>query len=384
MGAKKMAIIAAGVIVLGSIVYFGFLSGGSSASAEPLANKPASAKVSNKVVAQAKVLPQQSAALSIRTAGTVAAVAVSEGDTVAAGQVLVRLASDQQAAAVAQAAANVKRAQARLGELKAGARSQEIASAEASVAAAQAEFLRVQSGADETQIITAKAEAANAEAALRQAQADYDRAGGVLAAGIGASPVSLRLEQSTNNFQAAQARLTYLMSMPRPSDLAVAKAEVQRAQSQLDLLRAGARNEAIMVAEADVDSAEAALAQARAALADTELRAPFAGVVAAMDARQGEQVSPAAAIVRLANMSNLELETTDLTEVQVVRVKVGDAVVVTVDALPGLEIPATVSRIRSLGETRQGDIVYRVTVKPGQLDARMRWNMTALVTIEAK
>jgi len=65
-------------------------------------------------------------------------------------------------------------------------------------------------------------------------------------------------------------------------------------------------------------------------------------------------------------------------------VKAGDTTTISVDALPGVELAGTVARIRSLGENRQGDIVYRVTVRPSQTDERLCWNMTAMVSIGAK
>ena len=57
---------------------------------------------------------------------------------------------------------------------------------------------------------------------------------------------------------------------------------------------------------------------------------------------------------------------------------------VTFDALPGLELSGHVSRIKPFGDSRQGDIVYTVVVAPDQRDARLRWNMTAKVTIGVK
>lgn len=107
-------------------------------------------------------------------------------------------------------------------------------------------------------------------------------------------------------------------------------------------------------------------------------------MVAALDAKVGEQVVAGAPVVRLADLSAWEIETTDLTEVQVVKLVVGDSTTITVDALPGVEMAGTVVRIRSLGENRQGDVVYRVTVRPSQSDARLRWNMTAMVSVGAK
>ena len=39
------------------------------------------------------------------------------------------------------------------------------------------------------------------------------------------------------------------------------------------------------------------------------------------------------------------------------------------------------SQIRPYGNTRQGDIVYTVIITPDQQDERLRWNMTAKVSI---
>jgi hypothetical protein len=39
-------------------------------------------------------------------------------------------------------------------------------------------------------------------------------------------------------------------------------------------------------------------------------------------------------------------------------------------------------RITGYGESKQGDIVYKVTVSLDKYDERLRWNMTAKVNIE--
>ncbi len=76
-----------------------------------------------------------------------------------------------------------------------------------------------------------------------------------------------------------------------------------------------------------------------------------------------------------------QVETTDLTELSIAKVQDGDAVMLTFDALPGLELPGKVQRVKGYGENHQGDIVYRVIVQPDRLDPRLRWNMTASVAI---
>jgi HlyD family secretion protein len=43
-----------------------------------------------------------------------------------------------------------------------------------------------------------------------------------------------------------------------------------------------------------------------------------------------------------------------------------------------------VSRIKPLGENKQGDMTYVVIVAPDLVDPRFRWNMTASVAIEPR
>ncbi|HEU5101339.1 MAG TPA: RND transporter, partial [Roseiflexaceae bacterium] len=64
------------------------------------------------------------------------------------------------------------------------------------------------------------------------------------------------------------------------------------------------------------------------------------------------------------------------------RVQVGGQATVTFDAIPDLDLLGTVSGIRMLGENKQGDITYTVTIKLDHQDPRLRWNMTAAVLIE--
>ncbi len=384
----------------------------------------------NRVLVDGRVVPAQRAELSLAASGILAEILVAEGDQVEAGQPLLRLQAAQQQAAVAQAQAQLARAEARLAELKAGAQAQEVESANAVLAQAQARLDRVQSGAlpaEEAvaraalaeaqaalqgvldgprgqQIIAVQAEVANAEAAQRQAQAAYDRVAGL--ADIGARPESAQLEQATNAVNAARARLADLNQGASASEVAVSRARVQRAQAQLDLLsatnpaavaeaeaavrqaqaqlallEAGVRPETIAVAEADVAAAQAGLAQAEAALANAELRAPFAGVVAALNASLGEQIVAGVPVISLADLSRWQIETEDLTEFNVVGVQAGDKVTLTFDALPDLAKEGVVNRIRPIGQNNRGDIVYTLVIDPAQHDERLLWNMTAVVEI---
>ncbi len=307
-------------------------------------------KAADDVVAEAQVVPVRGASLSFTTGGVAAEVPTHEGDRVAAGQVLIRLASARQAAArVAQAEAALERARARLAELRAGARPEEVAVARAAADGAEQ---RVQ----------------QAESALRLAGADLQRAeqlynDGILARG-----------------QVEQARATYETAS---SELEAARAELRRARAQLDLTTQGVRPETLAAAEADLASAAAARLEAIAALTETELRAPFAGTVAALEIKANEFVTPGAPVVYLADTSGWMVETTDLTELGVARIREGDLATMTFDALPDLTLTGHVTGIKTHGENRQGDIVYTVTIRPDRHEPRLYWNMTASVAIKA-
>ncbi len=320
-----------GLMLVGTVFALAGCGATPPAPATPTAAAKA-VRASNRIVAEGKVVPVKFANLGMATGGIVAEVLVKEGDRADANQPLVRVASAQQKAAVANAEASLRRAQ----------------------AARQKVF----QGADDNLLTAARADLANAGATLKQAQAAYDRAGGAGNPFAGMLPTSLQLEQAYNSYSAAKARLDTLQSPPRAADIAAADADIAVAQADLD--------------------------RAKAALTDTELRAPFAGTIATVDAKVGEQVAPGAPIIRLADFTAWEIQTTDLTEINIVKVQVGDAATLTFDAIPGLELPGKVARIKALGENRQGDIVYTVTVTPDKLDERLRWNMTAKVSIEPK
>ena len=389
-------------------------------------------RASNEIIVDGVVVPVRSAALNLTSGGIVDEILVSEGAPVSAGEPILRLHAARQQAAVAQAQATLGAAEARLAELTAGPRSQEIEAAAAAVDAANAQIdrlnagastediaaaqavldgaeanlQRVREGASQQQLIAARNNVANAEASLRLAQAAYDRVSSQ--PDIGARPESLQLEQATNAYNAAQAQLQDLQqgataaeiaaaqatvrqaqaqldsvrAPARPADLASAQAELRRAQAQLDLLEAGARPESAAAAEADVASARAAVQQAQAALDETVLTAPFAGTVAQMTPAVGESVSPGVPVVQLADLTEWQIETDDLTELDVVRVSEGAEVQLRFDALPGVELTGHVSQIKPIGVNKQGDITYTVVIIPDEFNDQLRWNMTAAVTIQ--
>ena len=117
----------------------------------------------------------------------------------------------------------------------------------------------------------------------------------------------------------------------------------------------------------------------RAALANAEVRAPFAGTITNLDLKVGEFSASGKPVVTVADSSQWVVKTKDLTEIDVVNIKEGQPVSVKFDAIPGKEFKGNVLSIAENYTENQGDIVYKVTVLLTDKDAAMRWGMTAEV-----
>jgi HlyD family secretion protein len=260
------------------------------------------------------------------------------------------------------------------GDLPRARRDQEVAAQRAVVDAEQ--------GMRQAELALAQARQAEvsglqtAEAQLRQAQADL--------AETSAPAKADALAAAEAQVARAQASLAALGGSERAGQLGAAEAGVREAQANLDQLAAPARELDLAVALARVSQAEVALRQAEYDLEKATLRAPFAGVVGAVNLDLGEAASPnsANAAVVLADTSAWQVETSDLSERDVVRIALGDPATLTFEAVPGLSLPGTVTSIEPLGTDSFGDISYTVVITPGSWDERLRWQMSATVTVE--
>ena len=142
--------------------------------------------------------------------------------------------------------------------------------------------------------------------------------------------------QAEANLELARAALADLQ--PDNQEIALARQQVEDAELQISKLEAGRdqldeeRREArIAAAESRIVSAETALQASQIALADTELRAPFGGVIVGLNVNAGEEVSPRQFVMSLADTSEWELVTLDLDELSVVNLSEGDGVSVVFD-----------------------------------------------------
>ena len=135
-------------------------------------------------------------------------------------------------------------------------------------------------------------------------------------------------------------------------------------------------------ADARVQQAQVALELAQINLAEGTLTAPFDGTIASIRVIPGEFVPSDQAIVTLASLNALQLETTDLRERDIAQVKIGALVNISIEALND-SFTGYVISISPMANAVGGDVVFKVTIAFDKQPENLLWGMTAEVTIEA-
>lgn len=167
----------------------------------------------------------------------------------------------------------------------------------------------------------------------------------------------------------------------KKSSLLIAKNAFNQASRDLDLTKAGTDPYKIKAQTAIVAQAEAQVASAKAGLAKTVIVAPFRGVVSTVDLSLGETASIGKTVVSMLAVDGFEVDA-NVPEVDIVKIKVGAEVGVTLDAY-GKDIlfPAIVTRINPTATTVGTVPVYTVIVTFSGKDNRIRQGMTANIQI---
>jgi HlyD family secretion protein len=184
--------------------------------------------------------------------------------------------------------------------------------------------------------------------------------------------------------------LNNLQGEPGDLDLAIAEANLAYAQALLDWATLdledktdGPDSDDMELAQARLENAQAQVAAAQSALDDLELKAPFAGTISAVYVRANEWVNSGQPVILIGDLEALQVETTDLNEIDVARIFVGSNVTVTFDALPDIVVDGTVVRIAPKASEGSG-VNYTVIIELSEIPEGLLWDMTAFVDIEVK
>lgn len=346
------------------------------------------------------------------TGGTVAAVDVSVGDAVRAGDRLLLLdATDLERAAkraelavaaaqndledvmsaataseLAVAEANLLEAQENLADVLAGPSDAEIAAARSSLAAAQSTYSELTAGPSQDELTQLSASMKQAEIAVAEAQSAYNQIAWKNDAGASSEAATLQsatielesaraayaessaaadasdLQSTVSSIRSAQVTLEDLLASPTAAEIAAAKAQVTDAQATLDDLRDGPDATNQRGAEIALEQALIDLEEAYATLQAATVAAPIDGTVMAVDVAAGDKVSSGATVVTLADPSQLEL-TISVAELDIPRVTLGQQAQVEIDALAGQVFGGEVAQIAPASDASASSVSYPVTIR---------------------
>ncbi|MEJ2758095.1 MAG: efflux RND transporter periplasmic adaptor subunit [Anaerolineales bacterium] len=171
-----------------------------------------------------------------------------------------------------------------------------------------------------------------------------------------------------------------------------AEVGIRSAEAQLDSANAALEQteESEFATEYDVDAARAAVKIAEAGLeqaqlnwANTHLFSPIAGTIIDIFANPGEVISPGAPVFLIADLKTLQIQTTDLNEVDVAKIDIGSSAEVVLDALPDTIAYGKVSEI-SLRNEQVAGVYYTVTIELEDIPEGLLWGMSAFVKIETE
>jgi len=153
-----------------------------------------------------------------------------------------------------------------------------------------------------------------------------------------------------------------------------AEGSLKQAEDQLAFKKAGPRKEDVSSYQAQVKKAEASVDLIQNQISDSVLIAPRKGIITEINGEVGELATPSKAFVSMITADNFEIKA-NISEVDIAKVKIGDEVSITFDALgPDQEFVGKIVEIDPAQTEVSGVIYYKVTamftadaqiIKPG-------------------
>ncbi len=343
------------------------------------------------VVAEGKLKPIHAANLTFQARGTVEEINVKIGDAVTKGDVLARLSNfDIALAQLTAATLELTQAQQafdtlnRTGGANLAAAWTAYQDAQVARAEAQKEWDDINPTDIQNRIDDQQATVNDREKDMQDAQDEFDKYKDLDQDNSKRKDAENKLRAAQKNYNDAAAELEKIQ---RESDgaraaLDSALAAESEAKHQYELSSAGVNQDQLALAQARLDNAKAQVASAEEALNNYQIAAPFDGVVAEVNVEVGDQVTAETRAVSVVDASSWIVETTDVTELEVVKLEVGQKVAITADALPEVEMKGVVGEISQSSYIQSGDVIFTVRIQVGEVDPRVKWGMTVEATFE--
>lgn len=282
-------------------------------------------------VATGKLDARHTSDIGPEVGGIVDTLAVSAGDRVARGDVLAELRPRDAKIAIDKATAQVR--------------------------TLENEFRQVKSGPTAAEVDAAAARVDGAESRLQQAERELERAERLNAQGLMTDAEfeqkRTAVEQADSQLASARAELERLRELPRPEKVGVARARLQQARIE----RTQAENN----------------------LEKTTLRAPFDGLILAVEADPGERAGPGQTVVRVADMDTTEVYA-EIDEDYFGRLETGQSATLIFPSMPEQTFSATLRQIGPEIDSDRG--IIGVHLDPESLPEKAFPGLTVDVNIE--
>ncbi|MFZ0430733.1 MAG: efflux RND transporter periplasmic adaptor subunit [Acidobacteriota bacterium] len=289
---------------------------------------------------------------------------VSEGDTVAPGQLVAVIEPKELKADLDFYASNAEQTTAQVAESEAQLKFQE---AQLSSQIRQAE----------ANLGAARAQLAQAEADLEEAKLTFQREDDLYRRGVDAKQL---YDQARTARDAAEARVDSLKKQVQAAEASVTLAETH--QDQVVAQRA-----AVQATRKQVGAASAQQQKARVRLGYTEIRAPIGGIVDKRISLQGEVVNPGQAIVTLIDPDGLWVRA-DVEETYIDRIRLGDKLKVTLPSGAQREgtvfyraVDADYATQRDVSRTKRDIKTFEIRLRCDNHDRGLAVGMTVYVTL---
>jgi HlyD family secretion protein len=345
---------------------------------QPTATPTQVAAVSpDQVVAEGRLEPIHGANLFFQARGVVEEVLVNEGDAVKMGDVLVRLTNAGGAEAEVVIAQN---AYDTLLRNESGDRAklwEAYMNSQITRGKAEKKWDDLNVDNIEDTIDDRKAAVEDRREDLKDAQEDFDKYKDLDEDNSERKDAKDDLERAQEDLNEALRNLeneTRKRDEVRAAYDAALAAEAE-AKHQYEISLDGPNAEQLALAKANLDAA-------KDTLSNYVITAPFDGVIADVNVKVGEQVTTETRAVSVADFSQWIVETTDVTELEVVKLSQGQPVSLVPDALPDLTLNGTITEISQAYTQQGGDILYTVRITVKNPDSRLKWGMTVEATFQ--
>lgn len=305
---------------------------------------------------------------------------VDVGQPVKAGDPLMKLDVSRFELDLLDAQLAVELQQIALDELLAGPDKFDVVAARAAVGQAYAQLEQISQPPDEETVEIAHQSLELSRNELWRRQAFRDQVRLQYGSGAPVDAAEKDIESAELGVRIAEQQLINAQQGVSSYDIAVARASVAQAQATLNRLLEGPTEIDVELGRLQIKQAQLALQSARLSLENAVLDAPFAGTVAEVDYRVGEQVAPGLPALVLIDDAAFHVDVM-VDEIDVARVKEGQLAFLQLDAWPDAQVSGHITRIAPDGISIAGVVSYQVRVKIDATDVPIRDGMTSTVDI---